>query len=302
MTDGLRDRPNVVPGAYRGVSVTQLDGPLDEASLRGYLLGREVYRRTRFVVALGRPGEAALARVEKATEEPLFAPVTEVELLAGPDETVFVEAPDVDTAVPSELARVAVDARAGARAVVVQGQYQHISFILNPDPVRVLVQEVVPPEPAKLVDQVRRLLAVAEDLPPMVVEPDLVSFESLAAQVPPADRYLLPCRGSGVQIGAARVAYLDERPARQDWTLLGCARSRELHRWFYGDEPVAVDSCPRGRGHDDSRPVLTKCCLLEASNAVDGRRLVVPWGASLEQVRAALGDLARTWAPAWRPA
>lgn len=302
MTGGLRERPNVVPGAYRGVSVTRLEVAPDEAALTGYLLGREVYRRTRFVVALGPAGQAALAHVEKQTEEPLFAPVSAVELLAGPDETAFVEAPGVDTAVPSELARVALAHAPGAKAVVVQGRYQHVSFILNPDPVRVVVQEVVPPEPAKLVDQVQRLLAVAEDLPPMVVEPDLVAFADLAAQAPPADRYLLPCRGSGVRIGAAEVVYLDERPPRQDWTLLGCARSRELHRWFYGDEPVAVDSCPRGRSHDDDRAVLSKCCLLEASNAVDGRRVAVPWGASLEQVRAALGDLARIWAPAWRPA
>jgi hypothetical protein len=302
---GLRGTRNVVPGAYRGVSVTRVDDSLlagaDVAvAVERFLLGREVYRRTRFVVLHDSTGRTAVVSVEKATQEPLFTAVRAVELLAGPDETAFVVEPDADTAVPSELARVAGARAAGARAVVVRGRYEHVSFIVNPAPITVVVQEIVPPWPAKLADQVRRLLAVAEDLPPMLVQPDLVDLDELSRSAPAAS-YLLPCRGSGVTIGDRANAYLDERPPRQDWALLGCARSREIHRWFYGDEPPAVDTCPRSRGHDDAVATVTKCCLLERANSADGRRVVVPWGASLDQVRAALRTLADLWEPQWRP-
>lgn len=299
MTSVLRDRANLVPGAYRGVAVATVDTDLSEESLRSWFMGREVYRRTRFVVVHDRGGQTAVLSVVKATEEPLFSPVTAVDMLSGPLETSFVSAPDADTAVPSELARVAAQDAPGARAVVVRGRYEHVSFIVNPEPITLVVQEIVPPGPAKLIDQVRRILSLAEDLPPFVVVPDEVTFTDLA-QNAPADRYLMPCRGSGAAVDDAAVDYLDERPARQDWILLGCSRSREIHRWFYGDEPASVETCPRRRPHDEARPTLTKCCLLESSNDRDGHRLVVPWGASLDQVKAALHDLAEMWAPAWQ--
>jgi hypothetical protein len=301
VTASLRDRVNVVPGAYRGVSMTELPGPLEQAALTHLLLGREVYRRTRFLVVRDPGGATAVVAVAKRSEQPLFSPITSVELLAGPDRTVYVHDPDADTAVPSELARVAVEAAPEAKAVVVQGLYEHVSFILNPAPLSVVVREVVPPHPAKLVDQVRRLLAVAEDLPPMLVSPDLVTFADLARESP-AERYLLPCSGSGVSVADHPTSFLDRRPAREDWTLLGCERSREIHRWFYGDQPPTVDICPRRRADVPEVAMVTKCCLLEDEIAADGPRQVVPWGATLGQVRAALDAVAQQWEPAWRPA
>jgi hypothetical protein len=299
----LRARSNVVPGAYRGVSVgsigVRLDR-LDEHELGGRFLGREAYRRTRFLVVRDDAGGTALLRVEKESEQPLFSPIVEVEVLAGPDACGYVEAPEADTAVPSTLARIAVERAPGARAVVVKGRYEHVSFIVNPEPLRVVVQEVVPPQPAKLFDQVSRLLGVAEELPPMLPVAETVTFQELAARAP-ASRYLLPCRGSGVAVAGAATAYLDQRPERREWTLLGCARSRDIHEWFYGEQPATVEICPHRRARDADAPVLTKCCLLEDRILCEDGLLVVPWGASLGQVREALHAIALRWAPEWRP-
>jgi hypothetical protein len=294
---------NVVPGEYRGVSVTHLDtrlAGLDEDGLRERFVGREAYRRTRFLVLRDDAGDTAVLRVEKQSTQPLFSPIVDVEVLATPDACAFVEAPDADTAVPSTLASIAVTHAPGAHAVVVRGLYEHVSFIVNPRPLRVVVQEIVPPEPAKLLDQVCRLLAVAEELPPMIPVPDTVTFAELAARAP-ASRYLLPCGGSGVTVDDAATDYLDRRPERVPWTLLGCARSTEIHRWFYGDQPATVDICPRVRARDRDAPVLTKCCLLEDRIVVEEGGVVVPWGATLGQVREALRAVARGWAPRWRP-
>jgi hypothetical protein len=284
------------PRAYREVSVARVQVPLTAESLTDHFLGRECYRRTRYVVA--RNGDAtALVGVEPADPEPLFSPAASVDVLALPAETAYLRIPDVDTGVPSQLAKVAAGLL-GTRAVVVEGRYSHVSFLLDPDPLRVRVCEVVPPHPPKLLDQAQRVLDVAEDLPPMVLDPELVELESLA---PDAAVVLLPCRGAGIRLGGREVHYLDERPPERDWTLLGCSRSRQLHRWFYGRGAPGPDTCPRALAAG-SGPLLTKCCLLEDRTEIDGDVAVVPWGASLDQVRQALAELARRCDPAWAPA
>jgi len=283
--------PNMITRPYRGLSVQEVDVPLTEPDLMELLIGREVYRRSDYLV-LRNGGETALVAVRKASDEPLFAPVVEARLLAGPDEVVSIDAPDVDVGNASALARVALaHARPGGRAYVVQGRYEHVNFIWEPAPVRVRVTEVVPPEPPKLLDMAAQVVAFDEDLPPVELVLDAVDIRTLAADHP-AERYLLPCRGSGVDLGA-EVEFLDTRPKeRHDWLLVGCERSLQFHRHFYGDEPPRVDICPRRRAAaapgNDGDLVLTKCCLLERGVELEHGRATVPWGTSLDEVREAL--------------
>jgi hypothetical protein len=287
---------NVRPGAYRDVSVATVDVPLTAEHLTRHFLGRECYRRTRYLVVRN-GADAALIGVQPADPEPLFSPAAEIEVLSLPAETVYVVRPDVDTGVPSQVARVAME-HPTARAVVVEGRYAHVSFLLDPAPVRIRVREVVPPWPAKLFDQAQRVLDVAEDLPPIVLEPELVELESLADDAPVV---LLPCHGAGVSLEGKEAFYLDERPNEHEWVLLGCARSRQIHQWFYGHAATGIDTCPRTMAAGDGL-LLTKCCLLEDRVEVDGDVAVVPWGATLEQVGEALAVLARRSDPSWAPA
>jgi len=239
---------NLVPSQYRNVSVADVPAALDEESLRAHLQGRPVYRRTRYIVAR-RGGASAVVEVSKESEVPLFSPVVEMSVLARPDETAFVDAPETDTAVPTQLARVAAEQAPGARCVIVRGRYGHVSFILDPAPIRIGVVEVVPPWPPKLADQLSRVLDLAEDLPPVELVPHLVDLDELAA-TRPARHYLFPCRAGQPAAAeparvAAEVSYLDEIPERVPWTLVGCARSKSIHDWFYGDDVPMVDMCPR---------------------------------------------------------
>jgi hypothetical protein len=279
---------NLVPSQYRNVSVADVPVALDEPSLRAFFVGREVYRRTRYIVAFA-GGACAVVEVSKESEAPLFSPVTAMSVLAGPSETVFVDAPSTDTGVPTQLARVADRSAAGARCVVVRGRYGHVSFILEPAPVRIGVVEVVPPWPPKLADQLGRVLELAEDLPPVELVPHLVDLSELAASRP-ASHYLFPCR-AGAAGSSAAVSYLDEVPPRVPWTLVGCARSKSIHDWFYGsqgDDVPMVDMCPRRLAAGHSGPLITKCCLLEDRVVAEPGLVVVPWGASLAQIREGL--------------
>jgi hypothetical protein len=240
-------------------------------------------------------------------------------MIAQADETAFVDAPDTDTAVPTQLARAAATHAPQARCVVVRGRYGHVSFIADPAPIPVRVVEVVPPWPPKLADQLGRVLDLAEDLPPVELVTDLVDLAALAV-TRPAQHYLLPCRagqgggtaapGAGGPGAGASVSYLDEIPERAPWTLVGCARSRSIHDWFYGGDVPTVDMCPRnlaGRsgapgaaGGAGPTPVITKCCLLEDRVSADGGCVVVPWGATFAQVKEGLELALRASSPARR--
>jgi len=285
--------PNTITRPYRGLSLQETDVALTEADLVPALLGREVYRRTDYLVlrnGTDPTADTALVAVRKQSLEPLFSPVVEARLLAGPERTVWVEAPGTDVGNASALARAALaHARPGALAYVVFGRYEHVNFIWAPAPIRVRVTEVVPPEPPKLLAMAEQVVAFDEDLPPIELVLDAVDLRTLADDNP-ADRYLLPCRGSGVELGDGIVDFLDTRPAaREDWLLIGCERSLQFHRHFYGDEPERVDICPRKRATaGDGGLALTKCCLLERGVEFEPDRAVVPWGTSLDEVRTAL--------------
>jgi hypothetical protein len=288
---------NFVPRPYRGVSVQETQVPLNPSSVRDYLMGRPVYRRTSFMV-LVRDGDRAVVQVEKASTEPLFTPVTEVRYLAGPDAVVFIEDPTVDTGNASQLASAALGSgQSGRRIYVVQGRFQHVNFIVDPEPLTVRVVEVVPPEPPKLLEMARQVLDYDEELPPVELELVPIDLRKLAA-VAGADRYLFPCRCTGLELDVP-VDFLDAcPPTQQAWTLVGCERSRQIHQAFYGqDPPRRVELCPRVLGRGDAAPTLLKCCLIERGIESEGSRQVVPWGASLEEVRRALRELAGAPSP-----
>ncbi len=294
--------PNTRAHPYRGLSVQEVDLPLTERAILDYLDGREVYRRTDYL-ALQSRGATALVAVRKASLEPLFSPVTQARVLAGPDATAWVVSPETDVGNATALAAAADPA---ARATVVLGRFQHVNFLWEPAPIPLRVTEVVPPHPAKLFEQARQVVAYDEDLPPVDLVLDAVDVHRLAADHP-APEYLLPCRGSGTDLGAP-VAFLDTRPARRgDWTLIGCERSLQFHRHFYGDEPPRVDLCPRRRVEADGlvRPApsagrgvtLTKCCLIERGFEVNGDTAVVPWGTTLDEIREGLRRMLLPLAP-----
>jgi hypothetical protein len=278
-----------VPDRYREVSVTDVDVPLEAGPLRALLTARPVYRRSDYMV-VRRGGQTALVKLLRGPETGLFAPLEDVELLAGPAETVYLQRPDLDTGVPSALLVAAAEVP-DARCVVVEGAYGHVSFVLDPAPVRVHVLDVVPPRPAKLLDQLQRVLATADDVPGVHLVPHVVELADLLPPHPEGS-YLLPCRGGGMAVPGADVGYLDEVPPRADWTLLGCARSRAIHDFLYGGPVRQIDICPRHLAARADVPggeaLVTKCCLLESRNEVDGCTVVTPWGASFGQLREAL--------------
>jgi hypothetical protein len=288
-------RPNWICRPYRGVSVQRLGVALTETAIREHLVGRRVYRRTEVLIAEGDEGHAVVT-VEKADAgESLFAAVTGVGWVAGPEATAFVRDPEIDTGNATQMARAAAASGAAARVYVVEGRNQHVNLIVEPAPVRVRVVEVVPPQPPKLLDMARRVLEYDEDLDPVELELVAVDLNEIASAMD-VEHWLLPCRCGGLEL-RGDVDFLDCGPPEQaDWTLLGCERSRQIHAELYGSEPAArVELCPRVHAAAPAAPTLVKCCLRERGIEADGELVVVPWGATLEEVRAALRLLVPSW-------
>ncbi len=266
------------------------DFPLTETGLRT-IIGREAYRHTDFVV-FHDEGSVAVAAIETSDRQPLFSPITRAEWLSPPERTRFVTDRTVDSGVPSSMAAKAAELGVTREeTLVVLGRYEHINFIVGPEPTTVTVVEVAPPEPPKLWDLVERVSAVA---PLAAMRPKLerIDLRALAATVTPGPGgYLFPCRASGFEALGAPVHFLDERPERADWVLIGCERSRQIHEHFYGDRPPSKEICPRLLVGPRDEPTLVKCCLLERGIERDGQVVVVPWGADLDEVEAGLREL-----------
>jgi len=299
-----KSTPNVVPSRYRQVAIaTDLDR-LEPAWLEKHFVGREAYMRTRFIVARNND-KTALVEVDRPESDDLFSPIEHVRVLATPDQCRYVRSSETDVGIPSQLAAIAADHR-DVSCVVVEGRYSHVSFLLNPAPLKLQVLDIVPPFPSKLIDQVQRVLDVAETLPPIVVVPIAIdSRTQLADECDPLpERVIVPCRGSGLDLEGVEVAYLDERPKVADWTLLGCERSHQIHSWFYNSSPKTVDICPKryvGNIDKDVGAILTRCCLLQEGIEDRASATFVPWGSSLDEVREAIELVVNQNGVAWTP-
>jgi hypothetical protein len=295
--------PNLMSRPYRGLSVQDVDFELTRAALLDWIIGRDVYRRTEFIVVRGprtEPGrgDAALLALEPRAGKDLFGRVRAARVLASGSELELVDSPETDVGNATLLTVAAArHYRPGVLAYVITGRYRHVNFIWEPQPVTVFVDEVVPPHPAKLVDMARQAIAFDEDLPPIALVQRLISIPQLMRTASGAG-CLLPCRGAADQatatVTASPVRFLDAGPAyQQDWTLIGCSRSEQIYQQFYGHSAQTVSICPEGfapqdQGTDEVTLRLTKCCLLERGITARRNVIVVPWGARLDEVRTAL--------------
>jgi len=285
------DRANLTARPYRELSVQRHKNPDDLDALLDWVSAREFYRRTRYLLA-HRSERAALLELTLGAPTGLFAPVRKARVLADPDQLLWVRSPETDVGNASALCEVALrHRRPDISAFVVTGRYEHVNFLLDPAPVVIYVDEVVPPDRPKLVEMVRQAVAFDEGLPPVQVVSRLISLPMLRRHQP--GRALLPCTGAGTD--EDDVDYLDDGPnARSDWTLVGCTRSQEIFTHHYQVAPRAVrDICPERLGRAGPAAGLglarvTKCCLLERGVRAAGGTATVPWGASLDEVRQAV--------------
>jgi hypothetical protein len=276
------------------VGKLRVEGPITADSLTQGFQGREAYKLTDYYCVTNGDDWAVIS-IRRGSGARLLVPVEDVEVLALPDETVHVVNPEVDTTNPTSMLEEAAKVDGDAKCVVVQGEFNHLSFVLRDgSEVCVKVIDVVPPHPSKVATLARRALDCYPI--PILLEEQTIELAELAKDVDPEARLLFPCRASGLDLDR-EVEYLDEMPdlsQDDDVTLVGCNLSERVFRARYGSAPTpTITMCPLElvAGREEDCWTLVKCCKEKGPFGIHGRVVAIPWSATKGDTAAALEEI-----------
>ncbi|MDD1756833.1 MAG: hypothetical protein LUQ39_08385 [Methanomassiliicoccales archaeon] len=278
----------MLPDHCKDVSVRDVDFHLTKDSILEAAKGKKAYTRTEFLILRHR-GEAAIVHVEKEEGVELFRPIKEIEILALPEDTVFVKDDAMDVLNRSEMARLA--RQHPGKYVIVQGLFNHVSFIGSDEAEDLVVFDVVPPHPAKLSVLVDKALSAGLVHRPVVTIIRTIDLNDLETEVA-TPTVMFPCRASGIT-SDRKVLYLDETPKLEgEVTLIGCDLSRRIFQHIYRKGPAAFRTmCPREMAPKGKGKRIVKCCRVREGFEIDGDMAIVPWGATVQEVAAAINAL-----------
>jgi hypothetical protein len=275
------------------VSVKEVSFPPTEKDIRDNVPGKSIYKKTEFLI-LNNEDDWAVVALKKAPPQDLFSEIEDVEILSLPEKTKYVEDPAINVLSPTVMAEKAE--ALGAECLVVKGAFEHVSFIHNEKTVPVIVFEVTPPDPPKLVELVKSALNSGNVPFAVKVIPQILDIRDIERNIS-KENIVFPCHASGLE-SAKRTHYLDENPEistdeLSDVSLIGCDLSLRIFRNLYGIEPEFFNFCSKkgvesGGGKDLA---IAKCCKIKEGYEHTGNLVVVPWGATQKEVEDALNEL-----------
>ena len=270
----------------KDVSMHDVDIPLDREHISELMRGWTAYVRTDDLVL--RNGDSyAVVRLVKSQEPGLFRKVVDFEILSLPEETVYVEEPDMDVLNTPALA--ALQARHPGKAVVVRGMFSHINFIKDIEPLRLMVVDNVPPSPAKLGVLVDIALGSGFVDHPIVKEERIIDMAEKVSEVR-TGAVMFPCRVSNLHADIP-FCFLDDAPEDPgDVTLIGCHLSQRIFRSLYDRDVPFVNVCPADYVEPGVKTIV-KCCKVKQGHELDGDVVRVPWGATVPEVVDAINAL-----------
>ena len=270
----------------KDVSMHDVDIPLDREHISELMRGWTAYVRTDDLVL--RNGDSyAVVRLVKSQEPGLFRKVVDFEILSLPEETVYVEEPDMDVLNTPALA--ALQARHPGKAVVVRGMFSHINFIKDIEPQRLMVVDNVPPSPAKLGVLVDVALGSGFVDHPIVKEERIIDMAEKVSEVR-TGAVMFPCRVSNLHADIP-FCFLDDAPEDPgDVTLIGCHLSQRIFRSLYDRDVLFVNVCPADFVEPGVKTIV-KCCKVKQGHELDGDVVRVPWGATVPEVVDAINAL-----------
>ncbi|MCQ2084652.1 MAG: hypothetical protein MJZ21_00720 [archaeon] len=265
----------------KDISVRSVDCELTRDNIVALLSDWNAYKRAAHLV-LEHNGSYAVIRIEKTMGEGLFGKVGKFEIVALPEETVYIERPELDVLNIPSLARLQLEFP--GKAVVVKGLFSHISFLKDLHPLRLRALDSVPPHPSKMGYLTKVALASGYIDLPVVIEEQILDFaeESKKAET---EMVMFPCEGSGTK-GDRPYLYLDKVPdiKGKDITLVGCNLSKRIFDELYGIEIPFINVCPKDHVPDDGVKTIVKCCRVKHGYQIDGNTVMVPWGATVPEV------------------
>lgn len=278
----------------KDISVRRVGVPITSSSIEGMMSDWTAYKRAEYVV-LEHGEEHAVIRLRKSPDGDLFRRVTGYDVVSLPEDTVFVERPDMDVLNVPSLARLQQEFP--GKAVVVRGLFSHVSFVKDLRPLRLTIVDAVPPYPSKLSYLVRTALSSGYVELPVVTEERDIDMSELAERAE-TEEVMFPCEASGLRTGRPH-CFLDQVPDIGDRpiTLVGCRLSRRIFWEEYGRDVPLINFCPQDNVPESSGKVIAKCCRVKRGHEMHGDTAVVPWGATVPEVVDAINDLFSDYVP-----
>ena len=285
------------PRHCKEVAFKRVDFPLTGEEICRRLTGERLFTRTDYLILENGAGHA-VARVIKKRGLELFREVVGVEVLALPDSTVFVRDSGCDVLNPHAMALKAVEHPEDT--VIVQGAFEHISFIKGEKAPKVLkVVDFIPPSPSKTLEMVKGVLRLGVVETPLLIELVLVdAVARVSARKSAAGTVMFPCEAGHIVVGGRQVLYLDKAPPlreNEEVLLAGCPLSRKIFHKTYHREPEFVDLCPRDLALENRKPgelYIARCCDIHKVKVENGLALV-PYGATMMDMADAIKELLR---------
>jgi hypothetical protein len=281
------------PKHCREVGVKNVTFSLNEEHIKRNLLNKSTYKRTDFLILVNHE-DRAIVHIKKASSEDLFSKIEGIEIISLSDSTKYLEDPSINVLSPTQMAEAAE--RIGAKTLVIKGMFEHISFIHKEERVPLVVYDVVPPEPPKLMKLVQNALNSGSVGIPVKIISNIQDIRKTVINCT-KNNIVFPCHASELR-SEKKTFYLDQDPKFQggelsDICLIGCDLSLRIFKTLYETEPEFFNFCPR-KGVQYEKPehlTITKCCDLKEGYERMGNVAVVPWGATQKEVEDALSDL-----------
>lgn len=270
----------------KDVSMHEVGFPLTEDSIARLMDGWRSYVRTDALV-LKSGDEYAIVELRKRPGTGLFRELDGYSLISLPEDTVFVEDPELD--VLNLPAMALLQAEHPGKAVVVRGMFSHISYVKDLEPLRLTVVDNVPPSPAKLGVLVRKALESGFVELPVIVTERIVDMASKVPEVE-TPAVMFPCRVSHLE-APMPFCFLDDAPEDPgEVTLIGCHLSYRIYRELYGSDVPFINVCPADHTVPGEKSIV-KCCKVKQGHEIDGDVVRVPWGATVPEVVGAINAL-----------
>ena len=284
----------MIPRHCREVALKKVPFPLTKRNIMAQASGKSAYTNTNYLILNNGQGWAVL-KVDKTGEPGLFRKIQNVEIISLPEDTVYLENPEVDVQNASVMVRMAEEA--GKDALIVKGKFEHISFVHKERTTPLVVFDVVPPSPPKIAELAEAALGTGRIKKPIRIVAKIVDLNEVAKRR--ATKYVMfPCYASTLissSNDAEHTLYLDQSPVLKipvsELTLIGCDLSMRTFGSLYGEKPEFVNICPKEMVRDTSVRCLSRCCIIDEGHVIEGNAAYLSWGASVGEVEEAIIDL-----------
>lgn len=298
------------PTHCRKVAHKQVDFELILENIQEHLPQHSYYRGSEFLLLQNRDEWACVA-LEKHSDRPkeeIFHALTGMRVLGLPTNCVYLEDDSVDVLNPTALAAKGVEVLGyyelggGVRptTIIIKGEFNHLSFIHEPEMLTINLHDIAPPQPPKLLHLARKVLGYHDVGVPVLLEPRLVDIAGMAGEASTRE-VILPCYSGEAMPEGKNISFLDSLPDKlpeKGATLVGCKRSLDIYEQHYGKDPDSFHNlCPaddEGLKEEETRPpsrtglTLAKCCMIGEGHVSKGNVVYVGWGSTLADVEGAL--------------